>query len=331
MYSGPGFPSVIGFDLPGIQDGAAAERVIVSALLDATPPDDWMRALDRLAWPTLRLDHGVDQLRLVGQGIHFVGDIRDARELSAAVRGLFDQVTAKVLAARLAAMENPVDDGTWAGPPAAPLLVSRDPRQADVAALLALPAVPGLLELASRLTGMGFVAVARVNAERWTACAVHDLLGFGLLPGQDLVLETTICNEIRQHRQTVQFDQASTHPLFSTHPTPAMYGFESYLSVPMFRRDGSLFGTLCALDPKPSRLDAVSVRCFEVLAAWIGAQMELDDAQAGGDAPQTIQAALQAVADAAARIAASAQASSALQETAQRIRALSVLPGGSAA
>lgn len=327
MYTASGFPTVVGFDLPGLQDGPGPSRVIVSALLDTTPGDDWMRALDRLAWPALRLDHGVEQLRLVGQGIHFVGDIRDGRGLSAAVRELFDLVTAEVLSARMAALEHPVDDLALASPPLAPMLVSQDPRLADVAALLQLPALPALLELASRLTGMRFVAVARVTDERWTACAVHDLLGFGLQPGQDLVLETTICDEIRQHQRTVQFDHASAHPVFSTHPTPAMYGFESYLSVPMFRRDGSLFGTLCALDPRPSQLDALSVKCFEVLAAWIGAQMELDDAQVGGNAAQTLQAALQAVADAAAGIAASAQPSSALQEAAQRIRALSVLPG----
>lgn len=327
MYTASGFPTVVGFDLPGLQDGPGPSRVIVSALLDTTPGDDWMRVLDRLAWPALRLDHGVEQLRLVGQGIHFVGDIRDGRGLSAAVRELFDLVTARVLSARMAALENPVDDLALASPPLAPMLVSHDPRMADVAALLQLPALPALLELASRLTGMRFVAVARVTTERWTACAVHDLLGFGLQPGQDLVLETTICDEIRQHHRTVQFDHASADPVFSTHPTPAMYGFESYLSVPMFRRDGSLFGTLCALDPRPSQLDALSVKCFEVLAAWIGAQMELDDTQVGGDASQTLHAALQAVADAAAGIAASAQPSSALQEAAQRIRALSVLPG----
>lgn len=111
------------------------------------------------------------------------------------------------------------------------LHASRDPRLADVAALLALPAVPALLGMASRTTGMRLVAVARVTAERWTACAVHDLLGFGLAPGQDLVLETTLCDEIRQHQQTVQFDQASLHPVFSSHPTPALYGFESNLGA----------------------------------------------------------------------------------------------------
>ncbi len=328
MHPGSGFPSIVGFDLPGVPEGPTPTRVIVSALLDTVPSEDWMRALDRLAWPALRHDHGVEQLRLVGQGVHFVGDIRNARELSAAVRELFDRVTAKALAVRMAALENPVDDPALSGPPPQPLLDSRDPRVADVAALLALPAVPGLLALASRMTGLRFVAVARVTGERWTACAVHDLLDFGLQPGQDLVLETTICDEIRQHRQTVQFDQASTHPVFSTHPTPAMYGFESYLSVPMLRRDGSLFGTLCALDPNPSQLDAVSVKCFEVLAAWIGAQLALEDTAATSDtpAPQTIRAALDAVAEQAARIAATAGASPALQQTAQRIQALSVLP-----
>lgn len=324
MLTGSDFPAVVGFDLPGLQDGSAPARVIVSALLDATPGDEWMRALDRLAWPALRLDHGVEQLRLVGQGIHFVGDIRDGRGLSAAVRELFDRVSASVLAARIAALEHPRDE-LWNAPPLALMQVSQDPRIADVAALQALPAVPALLELASRLTGMRFVAAARVTATRWTACAVHDLLGFGLQPGQDLVLETTICDEIRQHHQTVQFDRASTHPVFSTHPTPAMYGFESYLSVPMFRRDRSLFGTLCALDPRPSQLDALSLRCFELLAAWIGAQMELEDAQGVSDdqAPQTVRAALAALADQAARIAASAAPASALHDTAQRILALS--------
>lgn len=328
MYTGSGFPSVIGFDLPGLNHGSPASRVIVTALLDTVPTDDWMRMLDRLAWPALRLDHGVEQLRLVGLGIHCVGDIQDGRALSATLRALFERVTARVLAARMEALENPVEDLSWTPPTFAPTLASRDPRLADVAALLKLPALPGLLELASRLTAMRFVAVARVTAERWTACAVHDGIGFGLAPGQDLVLETTICEEIRQHHQTVQFDQASIHPVFSTHPTPALYGFESYISVPMLRRDGSLFGTLCALDPNPSQLDAVTVKCFEVLAAWIGAQLELEDAQAviEGEAPVTIRAALEAVAEQAGRIAANAKTSSTLSETALRIQALSVVP-----
>jgi len=285
MSSSPGFPALIGFDLPGPQAGTRSQRVIVTALLDDTPRADWLRILHRLAWPSLRLDHGVEQIRLVGQGLHFVGAITDARALSASVRGLFNEVNAKALDRRLAAMENPLDDDGPGSAPAASLAHATDPRLDDVAALLAMPAVPGMLELASAMTGMRFVAVARVTADRWTACAVHDRLDFGLRPGDDLVLETTICDEIREHRHLVQFDQASTHPVFSSHPTPALYGFESYISVPMFRRDGGFHGTLCALDPNPSRLDAATVKGFEVLAGLIGAQLDVQDAPAGAGQP----------------------------------------------
>ncbi len=279
MSTSTGFPALIGFDLPGLPAGSAPSRVIVTALLDDTPPSDWMRILHRQAWPSLRVDHGVEQIRLVGQGIHFVGIVKDARALSVAVRGLFNEVNAKVLDRRLAAMENPLEDG---GPGSAPLAeptTSTDPRLDDIAALMAMPAVPGMLELASAMTGMRFVAVARVTADRWTACAVHDRLDFGLRPGDDLVLETTICDEIREHRHLVQFDQASTHPVFSSHPTPALYGFESYISVPMFRRDGGFHGTLCALDPNPSKLDGATVKGFEVLAGVIGAHLDVQEAQ----------------------------------------------------
>ncbi|WP_411851311.1 GAF domain-containing protein [Stenotrophomonas sp. LGBM10] len=289
MNTGTRFPTVIGFDLPGLQDGPHPARVIITAILDGAPPDDWTLAFQREAGPALRESFAVEQIRLVGEGLHFVGAIADARGLSAAVRELVERVTAKVLDRRLAVLDNLVDDADW-GPGVAQKGVQPvDPRQLDVAQLQAMPAVPGMLALASDLTAMRFVAVARVTSDRWTTCAVHDLLGFGLAPGQDLVLETTICHEIRQHQMTVQFNQASLHPVFSQHHTPAMYGFESYISVPMRRRDGSFFGTLCALDPLPSRLDAAGVACFELMGAAIGAHLDLDEGVASATAPSTTE------------------------------------------
>lgn len=287
MNTGTRFPTVIGFDLPGQQDAPGATRVIITAILDGIPPDDWMLAFHREAGPSLRETFAVEQIRLVGEGLHFVGTITDARGLSAAVRELVERVTARVLDRRLAVLDNLVDESNWGPSAAGEGTVPSDPRMFDVAQLQAMPAVPGMLALASDLTAMRFVAVARVTSDRWTTCAVHDLLGFGLAPGQDLVLETTICHEIRQHQMTVQFNQASLHPVFSQHHTPAMYGFESYISVPMRRRDGSFFGTLCALDPLPSRLDSAGVACFELMGAAIGAHLALDEDAASTAAPST--------------------------------------------
>jgi len=149
---------------------------------------------------------------------------------------------------------------------------------ADVAKISRIPAVPRILDAMIDLTGMRFAAVARVTEQSWTACAVRDDLGFGLLPGQQLELESTICNEIRQHRQPVVFGHASAHPHFSQHHTPKQYGLESYLSVPIFRADGSFFGTLCAIDSRPSELDDPALlKTVELLAELIGRQLEIEE------------------------------------------------------
>ncbi|HKU53994.1 MAG TPA: hypothetical protein VJP60_01410, partial [Rhizomicrobium sp.] len=73
-------------------------------------------------------------------------------------------------------------------------------------AIAAIPAVGTILEVTCRTTGMGFAAIARVTGERWICCAVKDDIAFGLKPGGELNLETTICNDIRASRQLVVID-----------------------------------------------------------------------------------------------------------------------------
>src|SRR5215213_2888189 len=130
--------------------------------------------------------------------------------------------------------------------------VSDDP-SADVAAIARIDAVPTILEVVCRTTGMGFAAVARVTDDRWIACGVRDEIAFGLQPGGELKVETTICSEIRDSGRPVIIDHVSDHPVFCGHPTPAMYGFQSYISMPILRPGGEFFGTLCAIDPRPAK------------------------------------------------------------------------------
>jgi GAF domain-containing protein len=101
---------------------------------------------------------------------------------------------------------------------------------------------------------MGFVAVARVTEGRWVACKVLDGINFGLKEGGELVVETTICHEIRATHEAVAIDDVAASP-YSGHHTPLQYGFQSYISVPIVQKDGSLFGTLCAIDPKPAKVN----------------------------------------------------------------------------
>lgn len=151
-----------------------------------------------------------------------------------------------------------------------------DPLQGDVAAINKISAVPTILDVVCRTTGLRFAAVARVTEERWVACSVLDSLEFGLKPGGELKLETTICNEIRCARLPVVIDEVSEDPLYRDHHTPKMYGFQSYISMPIFLPGGEFFGTLCALDPSPHRLNTPEVlgmfRLFaDLISSHLGA------------------------------------------------------------
>ena len=126
--------------------------------------------------------------------------------------------------------------------------------KAEVDAIQQIGAVPKILDVVGRMTGMGFVAIARVTSEQWVCCAVRDNINFGLKEGGELKVETTICNEIRQHGQTVVINDVETDGVFCNHPTPAMYGFRSYISAPIILSDGTIWGTLCAIDPQPRDL-----------------------------------------------------------------------------
>lgn len=145
----------------------------------------------------------------------------------------------------------------------------------DVAAIQGIAVIPRLLEVVCRSTGLSFAAVARVTEQRWVACAVRDELALGLEPGSELKLETTLCNEIRQHGQVVVIDDVVLDQTFSCHPTPQLYNFRSYISVPIRLRDGRLFGTLCALDRGPAQLSTPqTVGMFTLFAELIAFHLE---------------------------------------------------------
>ena len=66
-------------------------------------------------------------------------------------------------------------------------------------------------------------------------------------------------------------DEVAVDPEWRTHPVPPLYGFESYVALPVFLNDGSFYGTLCAIDPKPRALSARdTVERLKTLAHRLG-------------------------------------------------------------
>jgi hypothetical protein len=148
---------------------------------------------------------------------------------------------------------------------------------ADIAAIEAISALPTILELVSDLTTLRFVCVARVTDTSWTACAVLDKLGFGLHPGDQLDVATTLCREVRIHDKAIIIDQVSEDTHYCSHPTPQMYGFESYFSMPLHTSQGEYFGTLCGLDKLPAPLsEPKTTRALELVAQMISRQLQTE-------------------------------------------------------
>lgn len=150
--------------------------------------------------------------------------------------------------------------------------------QADIDAVNRISLIPYLLKLICKGAGMGFAVVARVTNERWIACNVHDEIDFGLKAGDELKLETTICYEIHEHRHPVAIDCVADDPAYASHHTPAIYGFQSYISVPIFRNNGELFGTLCAISLKPAKVNnPETIETFQLYANIIASYLDLQE------------------------------------------------------
>ena len=160
-----------------------------------------------------------------------------------------------------------------------------DPIALDVAAVDRIRAVPAILEVVCRTTGMGFAAVARVTDSRWVACAVRDEIAFGLEPGGELDVETTICHEIRRSGRLVVFDHAAQDASWREHHTPRLYGLQSYISVPIVMPDGAFFGTLCAIDPRPAQVSRPEiVSMFKLFAELIAHHLDTGHRLAASEA-----------------------------------------------
>jgi signal transduction histidine kinase len=127
---------------------------------------------------------------------------------------------------------------------------------------------------------MRFAAVARVTDRTWTACAVHDDINFGLVPGGQLDVATTLCVEVRESRTPIVIDKASSDPRYCSHHTPKFYKIESYVSVPIVLTDGRYFGNLCAIDPAPAKVsDPRVISMFKRFAQLIALNLENDAAR----------------------------------------------------
>ncbi len=145
----------------------------------------------------------------------------------------------------------------------------------DIAAINQISIVPQLLEVICNTTKLRFAAIARVTNERWVACATLDNIPMGLKAGDELEIKDTFCDQVNRTGNPVIFDNVKEDELYCNHPVPKLYGIESYISVPIYRKNGEFFGTLCALDSVPGRINTPEVHnMFKLFTDLIAFHLE---------------------------------------------------------
>ncbi|MEJ7731447.1 MAG: HAMP domain-containing sensor histidine kinase [Polyangiaceae bacterium] len=78
-------------------------------------------------------------------------------------------------------------------------------------------------------------------------------------------------------------DEVRTDASYCGHPTPQMYGFQSYIAVPIFRQNGEYFGNICGFDPEPRRLtDGKTLTMLRLFSELISLQLDAEERHESG-------------------------------------------------
>lgn len=150
--------------------------------------------------------------------------------------------------------------------------------QAEIEVLSNSQLVGTILETVMMATGMRFAAVARVTRDRWVACRTVDETNFGLKAGDEIEIRSTFCQTVRDSHEAVIFNDVATDVTYGNHPIALKFGIASYASFPIYRGDGSFFGTLCVIDRDAREVRTPrAIAMLKMFADIIGQGLEAEE------------------------------------------------------
>lgn len=137
--------------------------------------------------------------------------------------------------------------------------------------------IPHILDLARTHLGMNLAFVGRIHEDqeifRWIA---GDAAAFGLGEGQSVPLREAYCRLVLEGATGNII--ADTEATSAVHALPPAHG--SYIGVPIWLPDGSLYGMLCcrSLHPDPT-LNERDTAFLRILASVLGPKIQREESQ----------------------------------------------------
>ncbi|TCB51512.1 sensor domain-containing diguanylate cyclase [Acinetobacter sp. ANC 4779] len=97
--------------------------------------------------------------------------------------------------------------------------------------------------------GFNLWMITRVEAKDWIVLQSEDH-GYNVKPGQVFEWANSFCFHMVAGKGPKIAPRSEDIPLYATAPINEQVSIKSYIGQPLFNEDGSLFGTLCAIDPE---------------------------------------------------------------------------------
>lgn len=128
-----------------------------------------------------------------------------------------------------------------------------------------------LLADTAEAAGMRLVLLGHVNESVYTAVATYARdPAFAFPQGALIPIGETYCREEITADRPFVLGDATLHERFLHHPGYTKHGLRCYAGAPVTLPDGTLFGTLCAVDTGAALPSLVGVEKLLVLAAEAG-------------------------------------------------------------
>lgn len=104
--------------------------------------------------------------------------------------------------------------------------------------------------------GFGLWMVTRTQVNDWIVLAAEDQQ-YGVTPGQVFRWTDSFCSRMVQGHGPQIAPEAMQVPAYAEAPIAGQIPIGAYIGVPIYLTEGSLFGTLCAVDPLPQPMHIV--------------------------------------------------------------------------
>jgi signal transduction histidine kinase len=135
-------------------------------------------------------------------------------------------------------------------------------------------ALDAYLDMLMCTLAMRSAFVARLDEGKMFVLEALDHAGCGIPHGGVVPLEETFCQYVRAHHTVIAIPDASNDPRVADVATRHDFNIGSYLGAPITFSDGTLFGTLCALDPAPRAFVQHEFDLMTIMARHLAALLE---------------------------------------------------------